>query len=377
MRLLLVSVFCVFTTILFSQTPDSYVIDGKVGSLSNPAKIFLVYRDVRNQIQEDSCIMDNGKFNFKGDIEYPFLVHLYLAPDGDRNKITPQNALSFYLDAGNIEIRSEQELWNASITGSHTQDLNREFQESLIPIQQKATSIQETFNSASPEKQADKAFTDSLNVEFDAVKKKYNNEALAFIIRHPEDMLSIYMLQSQIDTYPNDQNVEPVFNVMSEKLRNSPPGKKLESIIRMYKTLNEGETAPGFTVVDMDGEPFSSSELSGKYVMLVFWSPTCDHCLGEVPQLKKSYELYKDRGLEIVSFALENEENKQEWLDAVKNNNMDWINVSDLKEWESEVLQNYKVYSVPKNYLIDPQGKIIAKELYGNALFDELKKIFD
>ncbi|MCC8147157.1 MAG: AhpC/TSA family protein [Bacteroidales bacterium] len=363
--------------VLFAEESKPYVIEGKIGQYNDPAKIFLVYRTLNERIIEDSTVMKNGYFRFEGKTEYPFLVHLYLAKEGDRNKVTQEDALSFYLEAGEIHVNSLAELGNASVQGSKTDNLNQDFHRSLSSIQERADHIQQTFRNATAEQQNNQVFIDSLDLEFEKVQSDYNNAGLTFILNHRDEILSVYMLQSQLNTYPNDPNVEPVFNSLSERVRQSPPGKKLETSIRAYKTLNEGTLAPDFTANDTKGNSVSLSDFRGKFVFLVFWSPTCNHCLGEVPQLQKTYKLYKDKGLEIISFALEKKDGTAEWIQVVNENKMNWINISDLKEWESEVLKEYKVHGVPKNYLIDPEGIIISKELYGNALYKKMKELFN
>lgn len=361
---------------LWAANDSTYTVEGKVGIYSAPAKIFLVYRDIRDRIVEDSCTLQNGRFAFSGSVDYPLLAHLYLTRTGDRNQVIPEDAISFYLDAGKIRIQSTEDLRKASVTGSHTHDLNIRFQESLISIQQRGEEIRQSFLAASPEKQNDQAFNDSLTVLFEAVQSEYNAAALSFILSHPDEMLGVHMLQSQINTYPNDRNVEPVFEQMSERVRNSLPGKRLAATIRKFKTLDTGVEAPAFRAPDINGKEVGLSEFKGKYVLLVFWSPTCHHCLGEIPIMKELYTKYRERGLEIVSFALEREDNKQEWLDVVAGEGMSWTNLSDLKEWKSEILESYKTFSVPKNYLIDREGIIIKSELYGAQLVREIEEIF-
>lgn len=360
---------------LLADNLQPYTIEGKIGNEDEPSMIYMIYRDANFNTVEDSCAMKQGRFAFAGNTEYPFYAELFITRNGVKALASQDDMLGLYVEPGKITVQSPDYLSRAVITGSEMNDLEREFREHLAPIQLKADSISQCFSSASPERQSDPLFTDSLNMRFDEISNEFYNAAMSFIGGHPDSMLSVYLLQAQMDSQPNDQNVETVFNMLNENLRLTPPGRRLEATIRMYKTLDLGVKAPDFTVADVNGNPVSLSALRGKYVFLVFWSPTCHHCLGEVPTLRKSHELYKDKGYEIISFALENEANKQEWLDAVRDNNMYWPNVSDLKEWDSETFQAYKAYSVPKNYLIDPSGKIVAKELYGANLLRTLESL--
>lgn len=374
---LLVALLCFFCPTLGAEEALLFTLQGQVSDYNDPATVYLIYQNKKNETIQDSCLVQQGSFRFQGKLDYPVLADLHLLREGNAESIAPEHSLRFYLDKGEITIHSATPyLSEAGVEGSKTHDLDLAFQRSLIPIQEKAERIQYTYNTTSPERREDKAFVDSLNAEFEQIRAAYNRAGLSFVLQHPEDMLSIYMLQSQIEHYPNDLNVEPAFEQLSEELRNSLPGKKLEATIRMYKTLHEGTAAPDFEVPDQEGNTLKLSSLRGKHVFLVFWSPSCHHCLNEMPILQTVYQLYKEKGFEIVSFALAGEDDKQEWLDTIREQQMTWLNVADLEEWDSEVLQNYKVHSVPKNYLISPEGVVVRKELYGNRLFAELKQLF-
>lgn len=143
------------------------------------------------------------------------------------------------------------------------------------------------------------------------------------------------------------------------------------------KKLNEGpkigEMAPEIVLKNTDGKVVKLSDYKGKMVLIDFWASWCAQCRKESPRLVKTYAKFKNaefsdgaQGFEIVSVSLDKD--RQEWLDAIKNDGYSWVNVSDLKYWDSDPAKLYEVSSIPTNYLVDSKGKIIEKNLRGNML---------
>lgn len=134
-----------------------------------------------------------------------------------------------------------------------------------------------------------------------------------------------------------------------------------------------GKEAPNFSLPQPEGGDLSLKDLRGKYVLIDFWASWCGPCREENPNLVKTYESYKDRNFEILGVSLDNEKNA--WLSAIEKDGLPWPQVSDLKGWKSEAAMTYKIESIPYTILLDPEGKIIAKNLRGDALKKELNKV--
>ncbi|MDU1906202.1 MAG: TlpA disulfide reductase family protein [Dysgonomonas sp.] len=338
----------------------------------NPSSKILLIRKVGETVKVDSANVQNGKFHFEGEADYPFPAQLILSQG---NESMPSDQVTVYIEPGVVKIEGEDKVSNAKVSGSRTNDLNLEFQNRMTGIRQKGESIQRTFADASSEQKNSKAFIDSLDREYANVIQEYNNMALSFIAEHPDEILSAYMLRSELRMHPDNRAAHSAFTGLSESVKNTPVGKDIGEIINKSRRVEIGKDAPDFSIKDMNGDIINLSDFRGKYVLLNFWSPDCGNCKEEIPILKENYNKYKDKGFVIVSIAVEDESNKQKWLDAIKEYSLDWINASDLKMWQSPILELYNIKAVPHNLIINPSGKIVAKELHGDNLKQALERI--
>jgi peroxiredoxin len=134
-----------------------------------------------------------------------------------------------------------------------------------------------------------------------------------------------------------------------------------------------GEVAPDFTLNDPAGNPVQLSSLRGKFVLIDFWASWCGPCRQENPNVVRMYDKFKDKGFSIYGVSLDKEANA--WKAAIKKDNLTWLHGSDLKFWNSAVAQTYGVSAIPATYLLDKEGKVIAKNLRGAALEAKLAEL--
>ncbi|ULT23439.1 TlpA family protein disulfide reductase [Sphingobacterium sp. E70] len=160
---------------------------------------------------------------------------------------------------------------------------------------------------------------------------------------------------------------------MSKRARSLSLAKALQEQLNAQKTVDIGKHAIDFVMDNDKGQPISFSSFKGKYVLLDFWASWCGPCRSEMPFINEIYQKYKDKNFEVVAVSIDSK--KDHWLKAIKEDKMSWIQLSDLKGYKNDVALKYGVMAIPRNFLINPEGVIIAKDLRGEDIEKELSRI--
>lgn len=151
------------------------------------------------------------------------------------------------------------------------------------------------------------------------------------------------------------------------------PGKAVKALDDQMRRVEEGKIAPNFTQNDPEGKPVSLYEIQAKVKILDFWASWCGPCRAENPNVRRIYEKYKDAGLEIISVSLDTKH--ENWIQAIRNDRMEWIQTSDLQGWNNAVAKLYGVGSVPTIFVLDKDNRIVAQNLRGKELEDTIRKL--
>lgn len=190
-----------------------------------------------------------------------------------------------------------------------------------------------------------------------------NNYGVAYFIKE-------YMIQNK----PFDE-VEAAYESLTDRVKLSNPGVELKAAIDELASVSIGGTAPDITLMTPDSTELSLSSLRGHYVLLDFWASWCGPCLREVPNVKAIYDKYHDKGFEIYGVSLD--ETPGPWKAAIKKNEMNWHHVSSLKGWDCPTAKRYNVTGIPRMYIINPEGKIIAMDLRGEELANFVASLYE
>ncbi|MGN6421346.1 MAG: redoxin domain-containing protein [Pseudobacter sp.] len=335
-------------------------------------KAYLVY-SVDDKTTVDSPAIVNGKASFKMSIPYPVNAQLSLDNNGYgySNGKRP-DLLRFYLEKGTINIKTKEFVRDAVISGSK---MNKELMEYNKFISGPINMLEEAnlawmtgTNENRSDTIAQKEFMQTMRR---GVNQLYDLQE-QWIKANPNAYCSLEALQSIAGSNIDVKRVEPLFDMLAAGTKNSLQGKEMAARIHAAKTTGIGATAPDFTQNDVNDQPVKLSDFRGKYVLLDFWASWCGPCRAENPNYVKAYNQYKDKSFTILGVSLDQPGKKDAWLAAIKKDGLEWPQVSDLRYWNNEVAKLYDVKAVPGNFLIDPNGKIIAKNLRGEELQKKL-----
>jgi len=360
----------------FAQQPQAFVVNGKFGNLNAPAKAYLAYQVGANKVV-DSAIITNGTFQFKGDVLNPTSASLLLDHKGKGlDKVdSTADVLNFYVEKGDINLTSPDSAYKAQITGSKINDDSKALMAKLKPIIERAKTLNVVKNSASEAQLNSAEFQNSIQEKYKQLQLEQKQTIKIFILANPNSYLSLLALYSVGGPSPNPAELDSLFNSLSPEIRNTEAARVFKSSLDAVRNTSVGVMAPDFTQNDVNGVPVKLSQFRGKYVLLDFWASWCGPCRQENPNVVRAYNKFKDKNFTILSVSLDKSEGRSNWISAIKNDGLTWTQVSDLKFWSNQAAQLYSISSIPANFLIDPTGKIIAKDLRGGDLENKLEEV--
>jgi peroxiredoxin len=373
-----VSLFVTLNACAGKTKDNKYEIKGKIGNYNPPAAIYLQYVD-NNEIITQSRILENGRFLFSGNISFPTNGRLVVILDGTPidDKQPYEHSIPLIIGHEKISVDSRDSIANATIAGSPLNDDFKKLKEQLTAIENKKNNLLEEYYNSSSEKQKNIDFQQFVESELGRIENENRNICKNFIVSNPKSFVSLMALLEYSKLGMDMEAIGSLFYLLSKDIQDTDIGKNIALQLSASRSTLVGSEAPDFTQNTPDGKPVRLSDFRGKYLLIDFWASWCGPCRKENPHVVMAYNQYKDKNFEILGISLDNPGGKQNWLDAIHRDGLTWPQVSDLKGWQNAAALQYNVQSIPQNFLLDPKGVIIAKNLRGDKLTAKLKEIFD
>lgn len=321
----------------------------------------------------DTTEMKNGKFSVQGHAAEEGLYRIRFEKNAGYVFVNDKDDITFSADAKDSVLNTTKFNTPANASLTNFIMLLDSIHTNLLGEDQSRKDYQQQNNDSM-------AFI--ANNNFNISNKWYNNYLLKYIDTVASPINALFAMG-----YTQDISMDTVKNLLAKLTKKYP---KNSSVADMQKQLDQyleaqqnspqassdiavGKTAPNITLPDVDGKPFSLSSLRGKYVLVDFWASWCGPCRQENPNVVSNYKQFKDKNFTVLGVSLD--QDKKAWLKAIKDDGLAWKQISDLKFWNSEAATLYHIEAIPYNVLIDPQGKIIATELRGDALHNKLAEV--
>ena len=344
---------CALSTIARAQNTE---LTGQIKGLSG-ATVKIDYNN-NGVFKTDSVTAINDIFTWKANLNGPQLISM----------VMDNHSYSYFVGPGHTRLTGVKDSPQSyKLTGSPMQDDAKAFSAFIKDLTDQEELLSTTYSKASIQ---EKAALDKKRDELKTQKKVRANE---FIADHPKSFFSIYLIAGR--TSYGYAEVKPLYDKLDESAKQTEAGKKLTQTLENLKKSLIGNQMADFTQADTSGKQVKLSSFKGKYVLVDFWASWCAPCRAENPNVLKAYNAYKDKGFTVVGISLDDK--AANWKKAIRDDKMPWTQLSDLKGWKNELSASYAIQSIPCNLLIDPSGKIIARDLRGAALENKLKALLN
>ncbi|HSC53579.1 MAG TPA: TlpA disulfide reductase family protein [Phnomibacter sp.] len=313
----------------------------------------------------DSIKIEKAGFNYTLKVKEPELLVLRIAG-------TQQSELAFWGEPGTVAITANKDsFWTSKVDGGPTQVLYKDLEAKVKSIMVKGQALQPAYMAAQQTQNMEEM--QRIEAQMIALQEETKTTAIDFAKKNKGTVLSAYIGLVFLAQPGNDAAIKNLYDSLPPAVQKTFFGKKMAEFVNAAAATAVGAAAPEFMMNDVNDKPVSLSSFKGQIVLIDFWASWCGPCRQENPNVVKAYEAYKDKGFTILGVSLD--QDKAAWLKAIADDKLSWTQVSDLQYWNNAAAKLYKVQSIPANFLLDKDGKIIARDLRGPALEAKLAEV--